>query len=236
MEKGADPHLTNAGGHTPPELLIMFINYGNIALTPNLLQVLNLLPALSQWTCPEKVQTSEGWQQLKKLVRIYCPFNSNPQHRVSIMETISPDAGQFLESSLSFNVTSKPWLKALLAFSVVVLSFSCHIHVPFQETLHCSLRKKKKTENSQLATSKSKSLHSSPTRLAAAKNNHVRFTPEIEEKLQDNEEGQGIQRIQRAYCRLLTIQELFQAMKQSPKRISISRRQQQTTNGIKNGI
>ena len=83
MEKGADPHLANVGGHTPPELLIMFINYGNIALTPNLLQVLNMLPAIQ-----EKVQTSEGWTQLKKLVRIYCPFNSNLKHRVSIFEIL----------------------------------------------------------------------------------------------------------------------------------------------------
>ena len=81
MEKGADPHLANVGGHTPPELLIMFINYGNIALTPNLLQVLNMLPAIQ-----EKVQTSEGWTQLKKLVRIYCPFNSNLKHKVSIFD------------------------------------------------------------------------------------------------------------------------------------------------------
>ena len=117
--------------------------------------------------------------------------------------------------------------------SITGAKVSCHIHVMLQETLHCSLRKKKKTENSNLVP-RSKSLHSSPTPVRQQVN-HVRFTPEIEEKFQ-MEEDDG-QRIQRAYCRLLTIQELFQAMKQSPKRISISRQQPRTTtNGIKNGI
>ena len=102
MEKGADPHLANAGGHTPPELLIMFINYGNIALTPNLLQVLNMLPAIQ-----EKVQTSEGWQQLKKLVRIYCPFNSNLKHRVSFPFLNMNQIRRCL-SMESTNVTCKP--------------------------------------------------------------------------------------------------------------------------------
>ena len=78
IEAGADAQLRNAGGHTAPELLIMFINYGNIALTPNLLKVLNLLPTDCHWTKHEL--NPEGWQTLKKLVRIYCPFNSTLKH------------------------------------------------------------------------------------------------------------------------------------------------------------
>ena len=34
-----DPMLTNGGGQSPLDLLIMFINYGNISLTSNLLKV-----------------------------------------------------------------------------------------------------------------------------------------------------------------------------------------------------
>ena len=39
--------LTNTGGQSPLDLLIMFINYGNISLTSNLLKVLNLLPSVT---------------------------------------------------------------------------------------------------------------------------------------------------------------------------------------------
>ena len=39
LEKTKDPMLTNASGQSPLDLLIMFINYGNISLTSNLLKV-----------------------------------------------------------------------------------------------------------------------------------------------------------------------------------------------------
>ena len=39
LEHGADPALCNDGGQTALDLLMMFVNYGNITLTPNLLKV-----------------------------------------------------------------------------------------------------------------------------------------------------------------------------------------------------
>ena len=39
LEAGAEPALCNVGGQTALDLLMMFINYGNITLTPNLLKV-----------------------------------------------------------------------------------------------------------------------------------------------------------------------------------------------------
>lgn len=103
LDSKADPLLANVGGQTPLDLLIMFINYGNISLSPNLLQVLNLLKPSSILPCDEtSVQVtmvhpsprspafngnaissrspeipSEELQRIRKLVRIYCPFNYN---------------------------------------------------------------------------------------------------------------------------------------------------------------
>jgi len=70
LEMTADPLLTNASGQRPLELLIMFINYGNISLTSNLLKVLNLLPtqttdAVTTSPSPKKSSTTNStqWQR-----------------------------------------------------------------------------------------------------------------------------------------------------------------------------
>ena len=82
LEAGADPQLKNAGGHSALDLLIMFINYGNVSLTPNLLKVLNLLPQTQYDNHPvlphhHGALTQEGLHKLRKLARIYCPINFN---------------------------------------------------------------------------------------------------------------------------------------------------------------
>ena len=54
LEHGADPALCNDGGQTALDLLMMFVNYGNITLTPNLLKVClpswsHLLSEIKKW-------------------------------------------------------------------------------------------------------------------------------------------------------------------------------------------
>ena len=89
LEASNDPQVTNFGGQTPLELLMMFINYGNITLTPNLVKVLNLLPiSISEENNKKDILTfpnlpAEELQKLRKLVRIYCPFNFNHATKVS---------------------------------------------------------------------------------------------------------------------------------------------------------
>lgn len=123
LDSTADPLLANGGGQTPLDLLIMFINYGNISLSPNLLQVLNLLRPSSVLSnnCETSVQVtstsarlvhpsprspafngsataivgspeipSEELQRIRKLVRIYCPFNFNHCSKVMHFSQQSP--------------------------------------------------------------------------------------------------------------------------------------------------
>ena len=88
LEASNDSQVTNEGGQTPLELLMMFINYGNISLTPNLVKVLNLLPISSfkdnDSFCNSPFQqiSGEEMQKIRKLVRIYCPFNFNHATKV----------------------------------------------------------------------------------------------------------------------------------------------------------
>jgi ankyrin repeat protein len=87
LEAGAEPSLTNQGGQTPIDLLMMFVNYGNITLTPNLLKVLHLLPATSVSSSSsqqEGLPIFPGTQKLHKLIRIYSPFSIN---KVSINQS-----------------------------------------------------------------------------------------------------------------------------------------------------
>ncbi len=80
LDAGGDPELTNAGGQTPLDLLMMFINYGNISLTPNLIRVLNLLPGGSSDSCSsdnpgDGLILHPGSHKLHKLIKTYSPFS-----------------------------------------------------------------------------------------------------------------------------------------------------------------
>ncbi len=84
LDAGGDPEGVNSGGQTPLDLLMMFINYGNISLTPNLMRVLHLLPGGSTSTdsCTSSENdrdrdliTHPGSHKLHKLIKIYSPFS-----------------------------------------------------------------------------------------------------------------------------------------------------------------
>ena len=59
-----DPMLTNASGQSPLDLLIMFINYGNISLTSNLLKVNIIVEFHSEASEIQKIFLSK-WISLK---------------------------------------------------------------------------------------------------------------------------------------------------------------------------
>ena len=90
LDAKSDPLLTNSAGQSPLELLIMFINYGNISLTPNLLKVLNLLLPSDSDKIKSCAFNSNGiippeeMGKIRKLVRIYCPFNIQHNHESKV--------------------------------------------------------------------------------------------------------------------------------------------------------
>jgi len=209
-----DALLTNASGQNPLDLLIMFINYGNISLTSNLLKVLNLLStstttdAVTTPSSPKKASTTssknkevpspisnisqEEMQKLRKLVRIYCPFNFNHATKEMIACSAKPNKSQ---------------------------------------------QSMKKTGGSLPTSVMSRSLNGSPLHKNGknGNNHHVRFTPDAEKKSSEMAHSEmqmkkasslfwlPSPKIQRAQCKMLTTDELIKSMKKSPTKIFLSK-------------